>query len=35
MDQRTLEKLPIFDQLQADLAVLIEELRHFIARQIV
>jgi N-formylglutamate amidohydrolase len=35
MDQRTLEKLPIFDQLQADLAVLIEELRRFIARQIV
>jgi N-formylglutamate amidohydrolase len=31
MDQRTLEKLPAFDQMRADLARLAEELRGFIA----
>jgi N-formylglutamate deformylase len=34
MDQRTLEKLPGFDSLQADLAKLVEELRSFVAAQV-
>jgi N-formylglutamate deformylase len=34
MDQRTLEKLPGFEQVKADLATMVAELRDFIAERV-